>query len=64
MDDQVSLIVYGKLGYLVVETSNKNLKLPSIALFKNGDFIASAKKLLNEVSCVVQLEIRDVAHGS
>ena len=52
MEDQVSLVFRGQLGYLFVETSNRTLQLPSCTLLKCEDFVSAAKRLLNEVSIV------------
>ena len=49
MEDLVSLVVYSDKGYLLVETTSKNLRLPSCSLYKNEDFVAAAARLLEKV---------------
>ena len=49
MEDLVCLVVRGVKGFLLVETGNKNLRLPSSSLFKEEDFLASAQRLLDKV---------------
>lgn len=49
MEDLVRLVVHGKRGFLLVETGNKNLRLPSSSLNKEDDFSTAASRLLDKV---------------
>lgn len=52
MEDHVSLIVFGNLRYLLIETSNKNLRLPSTGIFKRESFHDAAQRLLDKVAII------------
>lgn len=48
-EDQSQLIVRGEGGYLLVESANSKLRLPSCKLREDEDFKAAAFRCLNEV---------------
>lgn len=53
VEDLVCLVVYSDVGYLLVETVSKNLRLPTSGLYKNEDFLAAAARLLDKVGPII-----------
>lgn len=48
-EDQSQVIVKGESGYLLVESTNSKLQLPSCKLREDEDFKAAALRCLSEV---------------